>query len=80
MDMISHNFYYGYINLADPRIIAAENSQKDNPHLGKAMKAEDCEDLIKVTEKEIEYLTTEDIWTILPKLSLPTSEHIIRLK
>ena len=58
MDLISRNSDDGSINLADPRNIAAENSQKDNLHLGKAMKADDREDLIKIMEKTIKYLTT----------------------
>ena len=32
-----------------------------------------------VMGKEIKYLTTEDFWEIIPKSSLPTSAHIIRL-
>ena len=67
------------IDLADPRILAAETSQKDNIYLDKAMEAADHEDLIKSTEKEIKDLTTEDVWEILPKSLLPTSAHIIRL-
>ena len=27
----------------------------------------------------MKYLTTEDVWEIIPKSSLPTSAHIIRL-
>ena len=54
-------------NLADPRIISAETFQKDNPHLGEAMKTGDHEDFMKAMEKEIKYLTIEDIWGILPK-------------
>ena len=46
MDLISCNSDDGYINLADPRILAAENSQKDNLHLGEAMKANDRDDFI----------------------------------
>ena len=34
---------------------------------------------MKAMEKEITYLTTEDVWEILLKSSLPTSAHIIRL-
>ena len=51
MDLISCNSDDGSINLVDPRIIAAETSQKDNPHLGKAMKDDDREDLMKAMEK-----------------------------
>ena len=58
MDLISRNSDDGSINLADPRILAAENSQKDNLHLRKAMKADDREDLMKIMEKTIKYLTT----------------------
>ena len=43
------------------------------------MKADDGEDFMTVTEKEIKDLTTEDVWEIIPKSSLPTSAHIIRL-
>ena len=35
MYITSRNFYDGSINIAQPTIIAAENSQKDNLHLGK---------------------------------------------
>ena len=51
MDLISHNSDDGSINLADPRILAAETYQKDNFHLGKAMKSDDREDFMKATEK-----------------------------
>ena len=51
MDLISHNFDDESINLADPIIIAAENSQKCNPHLGRSVKAECCEDFMKAMEK-----------------------------
>ena len=47
MDLISRNYDDGSINLADPRILEAKNSQKDNPHFGKAMKADDREDFMK---------------------------------
>ena len=40
------------------------------------MKAEYREDFMKAMEKGIKYLTTEDVWEILPKSSLPTSAHI----
>ena len=79
MDLISRNSYDGSINLSNRRIIAAETSHKDNPYLGKAMKSDDCEDFMKVMKKEIKYLTTEDVWEIIPKSFLPTSAHIIRL-
>ena len=79
MDLISCNCDDESINLADPIILTAETSQKDNPHLGKAMKADDSEDFMKAMEKETKYLTTEDVWEILPKSSLPTSAPIIRL-
>ena len=46
MDMISCKFDGGYINLAYPRILAAETSQKDNLYLGKSIKAGNCEDFI----------------------------------
>ena len=62
-----------------PITIAAETSQKYNSHLGKAMKADNYEDFMKAMEKEIKYFTTEDVWEILTKSSLPTSAHIIRL-
>ena len=62
MDMIIFNFDGGSMNLGDPIIIAAETSHKDNLHLGKAIKADNCEDLMKATEKQIKYLTTEDVW------------------
>ena len=79
MDLISHNFYEGYINLTGPIILSAEASQKDNLHLGKSMKYDDHEDSMKAMGKEIWYLTPKDVWEIFPKLSLPTSEKIIRL-
>ena len=62
MDWISRNSDDGSIYPADPRILAAETSQKDNLHLVEAMKADDCDDFMKATEKEIKYLTTEDVW------------------
>ena len=77
--MISRNSDYGSINLSDPRILAAETFQKDNLHLGKSMKADDSEDFMKTMEKEIKYLTTEDVWNILPKSSLPNLAQIILL-
>ena len=78
MDLKSHNFDDGSIDFAYPRIIAAGNYQKDNLQSFKAIKTEDCEDFMKAMEKETKYLTTGDVWKILPKLSLPTSAHIIR--
>ena len=62
MNLISCNSNYGSIKLEDPRIIAAENSQKYNPHLGEAMKYNDREDIMKAMVKEIKYLTTEVFW------------------
>ena len=79
MDLISRNSDDGSIKLAYSGIIAAETSQKHNPHLGEAMKADDREDFMKATEKEIKDFTAEHFWEILPKSSLPSSEHIIRL-
>ena len=77
MDLVNINSDDRSINLADPRIIAAETFQKDNLHLGEAMKADDCEDFMKAMEKEMKYLTTEDVWEIITKSSLPTSAYII---
>ena len=49
--MISHNYDDGSINLANP-IIPAENvSQKGNHHSGKAMRADDYEDIMKTVGK-----------------------------
>ena len=79
MDLISRNSDDGSMNLAGPIILASKTSQKDNPDLGEALKADDCEDFMKSMEKEIKYLTTEYAWEILPKSSLPTSTQIIRL-
>ena len=79
MDLISRRFDDRFIKLAYPMIISEETSQKDNPNLGETTKSDDCENFMKATEKEIKYLTTEDVWKILPKSSLPTSSHIIRL-
>ena len=79
MDLISCNYYDVSISLADPIILAAETSQKYNLHLSEAMKDDNREDFIKAMEKEIKDLTTEDVWEILPKSSLPTSAHIIQL-
>ena len=47
IDRISRNFDEGCINLACPIILAEENAQKDNLHLGKSMKADDLEDFSK---------------------------------
>ena len=65
--LISRNSDDESINLAEPMILAAETSQKDNLHLGESMKADYCEDFLKAMEKEIKYLTTEDVWEIIPK-------------
>ena len=43
------------------------------------MKSDGSDDLMKAMEKETKDLTTEDVWEILPKSSLPTSAHTIRL-
>ena len=51
MDFISRNCDDGSINTADPRILTAETSQKDNHYLGKAMKADDSEDFMKAIKK-----------------------------
>ena len=77
MDLISCNSDDGSINLVEPIIIAVETSQKYNIHLGKVIKADDREDFMKAMEKEIKYLTTEDVWGILTKSSLTNSAHII---
>ena len=73
MNLISRNYDDRFINLTYPIIHAAETSQKDNLHLDKAMIADNCENFKKLMEKEILYLTTEDIWEILPKSLLSTS-------
>ena len=65
MDLISRNCDDKSINIADPIILTAETSQKDNLHLVKAMKSDDPEDFMKTMEKEIKYSTTEDVWEIL---------------
>ena len=49
MNLISRNSDDGFINLEDPRVLAEETSQKDNLHLGKAMKADNCEDFMRAT-------------------------------
>ena len=77
MDLISRKCDDESINIADPIILISETSQKDNPHLGKAMKADDSADFMKAMEKETKHLTTEDVWKILPKSSFPTSAPII---
>ena len=51
MDLISHKSDDGSINLAKPRILAVENSQKDNLHLEEGMKADYCEDFMKAMKK-----------------------------
>ena len=79
IDFISRNSVRGSINLADPIILAATTYHKYNLHLGKAMKSGNCEDLMKAMEEEIKYLTTKDVWEIIPISSLPTSVHIILL-
>ena len=43
------------------------------------MKVEDREDFMKSMEREMKNLTTEDVWKIIPKSSLPTSARIIQL-
>ena len=43
------------------------------------MKADDREDFMTSTEKEIKDLTTKDVWEVTPESSLPTSAHIIKL-
>ena len=67
MDLICRNYDGVPINLAYPIMFATETSQKDNLYLGVAMKSEDCEDFMKSMEKEMKYLTTEDVWEIIPK-------------
>ena len=52
MDLISRNFDDGSVNLADTRTLATESYHKDNLHLGKAMKADDCEDFMKAMGKK----------------------------
>ena len=47
MSQISRNSDDGFINLADPIIIAAKTSQKDNPNLEEAMKADDRDYFMK---------------------------------
>ena len=51
MDLISHNFDDGSINLSDPIILAAKHSQKDNLHLGEAIKSNDRENFMKAIGK-----------------------------
>ena len=62
MDLISWDYNDGYINFADPRILAAKTSQKDDLHFRKAMKSDDRKDFMKATEIERDFLTTEDVW------------------
>ena len=45
--MISHNYDDGSTNILDSRIFEAETSQKDNLHLGEAIKADYSEDFMK---------------------------------
>ena len=63
MDLISRNYDDGSINLADPKIIVAETSQKDNSHLSEAMKSDDREDFMRAIQKQF---STEDVWGIFP--------------
>ena len=51
MGLISRNSDDGYINLAEPIILATETSQKYNTHLGEAMKADECEYFMKAMVK-----------------------------
>ena len=51
MDLISRKSDDGSINLADPRILGAETSHKDNLHLLEAMKVGYREDFMKAMEK-----------------------------
>ena len=67
MDLIRLKSDDGSISLAEPIILAAEPSRKDNLYLGEAMKADDREDFMKEMGKEIKYFTTEDVWKILTK-------------
>ena len=52
MDMISCKSDNGYINLADPIILAEETSQKNNLYLGEAMKVDDFEDLMRAMKNK----------------------------
>ena len=70
MDLISRNSNDESINLAEPIIIAAETSRIDNIYLGESIKADDCEDFMKLIQKEIKYLITDDVWEIVPQSSL----------
>ena len=63
MDLISQKSDDGSINLADPKILVAETSQKDNPHLSEAMKSDDREDFMRAIQKQF---STEDVWGIFP--------------
>ena len=76
IDLISYNSDYGSINLAQPRIISEESSQKDSLHFGESIKTDDSEDFMTVMEKEIKDLISEDVWEMISKSSLPTSAHI----
>ena len=51
MDLKSRNCDEKSSNLADPIILTAETSHKDNLPLGKAMKDDDSEDFTKAMEK-----------------------------
>ena len=62
MDMTSRNYDEIFINFSYRRILVAENSQKDNLHLGEARKADNREEFMKAMKKEIKYLTAEDVW------------------
>ena len=53
MDLISHNSDGESFNLAYPKIIAAETSQKNNLHLGKATKADDIDNFMKAMGKKL---------------------------
>ena len=51
IDSISRSSDDRFINLADPRILAAGTSQKDNLHLVESMKSGYREDFMKAMEK-----------------------------
>ena len=51
MDLIRLKSDDGSISLAEPIILAAEPSRKDNLHLGKALKSDYREDFMKAMEK-----------------------------
>ena len=52
MDLTSCKFDDGSIKLANPRVLAVENSQKDNLNLGEEMKADDSEGFMKEMENK----------------------------